>query len=376
MSALAIGAVVAVAIGMLVYFNIEDARAFRRLSPEMQHELEILRAHPHRDQARLWQLYRSAFDIDRLLPTLDSPDWLALAMLITMTVPFIVVIGLWLSRPLSRQFTLVARAAHSVSAGNFSARVPLVRAAPDEASELATDFNAMTERLQQYERELRESSAMMAHEFRTPLNAAMGHVQGMLDDVFPRNDEQLERVYRQLEQINRLAGDLHLASLARAGHLVLKRDDFSLGELIDEQLQWAAPMLRQAGIAVSHPVGIAVGLHADRDRIGQVLSILIDNVLRYAADGKTLEIDVRYVPTGISIIVSDRGPGVAHEHLARMQDRFWRAERSRARHSGGSGLGLAIAAAICRNHGGNLKCSNRENGGMSMTVCLPHRAAD
>ncbi|WP_150574126.1 sensor histidine kinase [Pandoraea aquatica] len=371
MSALAVGAVVTVTLGMWAYFFTMDALAFRRLSPAMQQELMVLRADPDRDPARLWELYRAVFDIDRLLPTLSSPDWLMLAILVVATIAPIVAIGLWVSRPLSRQFTLVAKAARAVSEGDFSSRVSLVSAAPGEVAGLADDFNDMTARLQQYERELRESSVMLSHELRTPLNAAMGRIQGMLDGVMPCDDAQLALVHRQLMQINRLVGDLHLISLARAGQLTLVRRDFSLRDLIAERLEWISPQLQRQAFEVTWNARDDVVVHGDRDRLGQVLSILIDNVMRYAAVGRVLEIDVAVTVRYVTVTVGDRGPGVPSEHLTTMLTRFWRAEHSRSRHSGGSGLGLAIASAICRHHGGDLTCRNREGGGLSVEMTIP-----
>ena len=187
--------------------------------------------------------------------------------------------------------------------------------------------------------------------------------------------DQLGAVLRQLVQINRLVGDLHLVSLARAGQLPLELDSFPLDEVIVERLEWAAADLAQAGIRPVVSNATRIWLYADRDRIGQVLTILIDNVLRYAVRGKVLEIDAYSASSGTVITVADRGPGVAEAYLPNMQDRFWRAETSRARHSGGSGLGLAIAAAVCRAHGGELECGNRSQGGLIVSVHLPDRAS-
>lgn len=375
MSTLAVGVVITIAVCMWLYFRIEDAQVLSAMSTETRQEFDRLRAAPELDEARLWILMKSFYDVRRLTPGLSNPDWMMLVVMVMVALPIIIVIGLWASRPLSRQFTLIADAAKRVSEGDFDARVKLVRAGPDELTQLAHNFNDMTTRLQQYEREVRDSSAMLAHELRTPLNAAMGRVQGMLDEVFPLEMGQLNAVHRQLEQINRLVGDLHLVSLARAGQLVLERDEFSLRDLIAERLEWIAPQLQEAGITPVWPTDTPLRLHADRDRIGQLLSILIDNALRYAAQGKVLEITVQTDADTLTLTVGDRGAGVAEDQLPNMLDRFWRGEASRARHSGGSGLGLAIAAAICQAHGGDLACRNRAGGGLLVTARLPvHRA--
>lgn len=375
MSALAVGTVLTVAFGMWAYFEITDAVTLRQAPEEARQEIEVLRENPQGNEARLWALMQQYYNIKRFSPGLSNPDWLMLAIMVIIAIPIVILIGLWISRPLSRQFVLIAEAARGVSEGHFGNRVATVATTPEELADLVRNFNDMTTRLQQYEREVRDSSAMLAHELRTPLNAAMGRIQGMLDDVFPLEQEQLGAVLRQLVQINRLVGDLHLVSLARAGQLPLELDNFQLGDLIAERLEWASADLEEAGIRAVVSDTANIWLHADRDRIGQILTILIDNVLRYASRGKLLEIAAHSISAGTTITVADRGPGAAPSHLPNMQDRFWRAETSRARHSGGSGLGLAIAAAVCRAHGGELKCRNRSEGGLVVTVHLPSRTS-
>lgn len=371
MSALAVVTVVVIAFGMWCYFNLRDNLILRKLPAAARTELEQLREQPTANEARLWQLFQQYYDVENFLPGLANPDWWMLWAMVTLSIPVIVVCGLLASRPLSRQFSQVASAAHRVSDGDFSARAQLVAGAPDELTALANDFNAMSGKLQQYERELRDSSAMLAHELRTPLNAAMGRVQGMLDEVFPRDPEQLRLVHRQLEQINRLIGDLHLVSLARAGQLVLEPEDFDLHELMAEQVEWAGPTIHALQMTITAPAPSGLRVYADRHRLGQVFSILIDNALRYAAAGKALDIQMGRDGGHVIVTFGDGGPGVEPAHLPHLLDRFWRADSSRARHSGGSGLGLAIASAICQAHDGCLTLSNRSGGGLLASVRLP-----
>ncbi|MDV0437280.1 sensor histidine kinase [Xanthomonas sacchari] len=375
MSALAVLTIIAIALGMVLRFAIWDVSTLSRLPPQARQEMLQLREDPHSNARRLWELFETYYDVADFLPGLASRDWWLLAGMVLASIPVIVVCGLLASRPLSRQFSNVAAAARRISDGDFAARARVVPGAPDELAGLAIDFNGMSAQLQQYEREVRESSAMLAHELRTPLNAAMGRVQGMLDQVFPSSEEQLRMVQRQLEQINRLVGDLHLLSMARANQLMLEPQRFALGALVRERLTWAAQPLQEAGMQVQVRIPDHLHISADRDRLGQVLSVLIDNALRYAAAGGELALEAQADAEGVLIRVADRGAGVDEEALARMGDRFWRADDSRARHSGGSGLGLSIAAAICQAHGGALEFANREGGGLCARVRLPHAPA-
>lgn len=370
MSGLAVGAVSCVALGMWLHFQLKDERILSTLPPQVQQEVRRLVADPHLDEARLWALFQANYAIENFLPGLRNPDWFTLLALLVTSVPFIFVFGFMMSRPLSRQFSSVAKAARQVAEGDFSARAAVSPHAPQELAGLADDFNEMSSRLEQYEREIRDSSAMLAHELRTPLNAAMGRIQGMVDDVFPHSNDQLLLVHRQLEQINRIVGDLHLLSMARAGALSLEEERFVLADLVLERIQWVELELQAAGVACQLDLDSGIEVQADRLRMGQVMTIVVDNLLRYASSGGVMDVSLRQEGTRVTLIVGDRGPGVDEADLPRVQDRFWRADRSRARHSGGSGLGLSIAGAICAAHGGVLTVRNRMGGGLEVVVSI------
>ncbi|WP_460150620.1 sensor histidine kinase [Pseudomonas sp. S3_A03] len=371
MSLLAIGAVVVIAVCMWINFRLSDQYFLQRLPPAAREELLQLRAEPQLNETRLRQLVAEYYPVEFFQPDMANRDWLILACLVLAAIPIIILCGLWFSRPLSSQFSAIAQGARRVAGGDFLTRLPVHHDAPDELQRLISDFNSMTTQLERYERDVRESSAVIAHELRTPLNAAMGRVQGMLDEVFPSDATQLGMVKRQLDQLRKLVDDLHLLSMARAGQLVLERSDFPLAALVSERLAWFQPQLDEAGVQARVSIEDGVRIHADRDRLGQVLNILIDNLLRYAAAGGELNIMARQVEDRVVIEMGDRGPGIEAQHLDSVFDRFWRAERSRARYSGGSGLGLSIARAIRQAHGGTIAASNRAQGGTLIRAQFP-----
>ncbi|UOB25925.1 ATP-binding protein [Pseudomonas orientalis] len=371
MSLLAIGAVVVISVCMWLNITLSDRDFVQHLPPGLREELHQLRADPGLNEARLRQLVAQYYPLDYFQPAIANHDWLVLAGLVLVAIPIIIACGLWFSRPLSSQFSAVAQGARRVAGGDFLTRLPVHRNAPDELQRLVSDFNSMGTQLERYERDVRESSAVIAHELRTPLNAAMGRVQGMLDEVFPSDAAQLGMVKRQLDQLSKLVDDLHLLSMARAGRLVLERSDFSLKALVAERLAWFEPQLDQAGVRTQVSMDDGLRVHADRDRLGQIINILVDNLLRYAAGGGELNIMARQVQGLVVIEIGDRGPGIDAQHLDSVFDRFWRAERSRARYSGGSGLGLSIARAICQAHGGAMTASNLAEGGALIRAQFP-----
>lgn len=184
-------------------------------------------------------------------------DWLIFYALVLASIPLIIALGFLASRPLSRQFSVVAATARRVTSGDFSARAELVPGAPLELNRLAEDFNAMCEKLSRYEREVLESSAILAHELRTPLNAAMGRVQGILDGVFAPEPDQLTLIHRQLTQLNRLISDLHFLSMARAGELHFIDEPFDMAELVAERMAWSSPAIEEAGMVATFDAPLA-----------------------------------------------------------------------------------------------------------------------
>lgn len=373
MSLLALGAVLLIAAGMYLWFLFGDWWVLRQVPQAARAEILQLRADPQENEARLWALFSHYYPVRYFLPGIASRDWWVLAGLLLAAVPLILLAGFRLSRPLSSQFSAIAAAARRVASGDLETRLEVAETAPAELRRLALDFNSLTARLQQYERDVRDSSAILAHELRTPLNAASVRVQGILDEVFPADARQLQMVKRQLDLLNTLVGDLHTLSLAEAGQLALDQRPFALAALVEERLAWFTPQLQAEAIQLRLELDPRQRLYADRDRIGQLLNILLENFLRYGASGGELEIVQLALAEGLVLEFRDRGPGIAEADRERVFHRFWRADSSRARHLGGSGLGLSIARAICAAHQGRIVALGHEGGGTVMRIELPGR---
>jgi signal transduction histidine kinase len=113
-------------------------------------------------------------------------------------------------------------------------------------------------------------------------------------------------------------------------------------------------------------------VQVDPDRLGEVLANLLENALRHTPAGGTASISARNGAGTVEFAVSDSGEGIAPEHLARVFERFYRADRARDRAHGGSGIGLAIAKAIVEGHGGRVSAESAgPGGGATFRVTLP-----
>lgn len=337
----------------------------------VREEFARIKAHPPADPARFHQIIDQWWGLSFSDPNIATEDWLTIGVLLVILIPCLVLWGLKTVRPLAVQFSRLTGAARAVAGGDFSAEARPLSNVPTEMTSFVHDFNHMTQQLARYDRELRASHVAMAHELRSPLTAAMGRLQGMMDGVFPADNHQLARVMKQLQSLNQLADGLQLLSLADADRLQLDCHRFNLTELLKERIAWVHNRAEQAGLVITLEADSHCLLQADAGKIGQLITLLLENTLAYASEGIILTICVTPQAANLEMTFRDAGPGVSADFLATMFERFTRAETSRARHSGGCGLGLSIARAICHAHHGEITATLPASGGLAVRVTLP-----
>jgi len=251
------------------------------------------------------------------------------------------------------------KAATSIAAGDLDQRVNI--RSRDELGELGKSFNQMAESLSKAEIQRQHMIADVAHELRTPLAAMQGTLEGMQDGLLSMDREQVDALFAETTLLTRLVGDLRLLSLADAGELKLELQDVEPGELFSQILERAKTQTQAKNITLG--IGIQPHLpllHIDSDRITQVMNNLIGNAVRFTPEGGSIQVDVARpaAGNGISVSVTDSGPGIDAQDLPYIFDRFYRAEKSRARSSGGSGLGLAIVKQLVEAHGGRVSAES------------------
>ena len=285
--------------------------------------------------------------------------------------------GLVIARGISRPLGELATAARRVAVGHLSERVK--EQGSEEVANVAAAFNEMTVNLQRADAERRAAETLrrnmvadIAHELRTPLTVIQGNLQAILDGVYPLDLSEIETVHAETAMLSRLVTDLRELSLAEAGQLALNMTTGPLGPLVEGAAQRHAEIAAAKSITLE--ADITEGLppvSLDPDRTTQVINNLLSNALRYTPSGGRVSVAVTGNPDGVRVAVRDNGPGIAADDLARVFDRFWRGEKSRAREKGGSGLGLAIARQWVEAMGGRIGVESRPGGGSLFWFSLP-----
>lgn len=264
---------------------------------------------------------------------------------------------------------LLMNAADRVAGGDFAVRVP--EFGSRDIAPIMTAFNSMVARLQVNDEQRRLLLGDIAHELRNPLAILRGNVEGMIDGIYPRDNEHLDLLIEETIQMSRLLDDLQILSQAETGTLVMQPQQTDLTLLLTEvhRLTLAAAQSRDIELLLRVTPGLTAWV--DPARLRQVIENVLANALRHTPPGGRIEIGGGALDQQAQIIISDTGAGIPPDLIPHLFDRF-----VKSADSGGSGLGLAIARQLVEAQHGTISAANRADGGAEIRILLPARSPD
>jgi heavy metal sensor kinase len=277
-----------------------------------------------------------------------------------------------LARRLTRPLERIAEGARGVGEGSLSARIP--EASPDvELREVTAILNEMLGRLEAAFQAERRFLADASHELRSPLANLRGTIEVALRRARSGDEyrETLTVSLAEIERLSRLVNDFLTLTRADAGQLPFAFAPCPLAAVAEDAVKAHASRAAERSVRLCLDVAGPAEVSGDMDRLREVVDNLVDNALRYAPPGSTVVVGVERQGGHARLWVRDSGPGLSLDEQARVFDRFYRADRSRARASGGAGLGLSIAKAIVEAHRGRLSVVSAPGDGCTFFVDLP-----
>jgi len=270
--------------------------------------------------------------------------------------------GVYLSEEAGRDTTFEV---HICPAGQSLVLTFIDMSAQEEAGQMRRDF-----------------VANVSHELRTPLTALLGFIETLRGNARGDPDAQerfLSIMEREANRMTQIVEDLLSLSRVEAEQRVRPMEQVGIASVVASTLAELEPLIEASSVEVQFAdQSDGQTIPADPAQIGQVLSNLIVNALKYAGTGERIDISLsaptdekRLRARGVRLTVQDYGEGIAEHHLARLTERFYRVDSHRSRAVGGTGLGLAIVKHIINRHRGRFEIESVLGKGTKATVILP-----
>lgn len=283
------------------------------------------------------------------------------------------VAGVLTSVRVLRRIDTISSTSNKIMAGDLSERVP-VTGSNDEFDALATNLNAMLDRIEKLMQGMKEVTDNVAHDLKTPLTRLRNKAESALresQDEGARR-EALETTIEESDRLIKTFNALLMITRAEAGTPSGALSDIDLSAVVADVAELYGPLAEDEGLTLETDIDERVKIHGNRELLGQALVNLIENALKYyePVEGKAGLIKVSLKSAGgrVLITVADNGPGIPEADRARVVERFVRLEKSRT--EPGSGLGLSLVAAVAQLHKGELRLEDNSPG-VRAVVDLP-----
>ncbi|WP_163268991.1 sensor histidine kinase [Chelativorans alearense] len=267
----------------------------------------------------------------------------------------------------------VSAASRQIMGGDLSRRLP-VSGAGDEFDRLSENLNAMLDRISALNEGLKQVSANIAHDLKTPLTRLRNRAEAALnrreDEAACR--EALEQTIAESDQLIRTFNAILMISRLEAGYSAETTKTVDLSAIVADVVELYEPAAEEMGVELKAEAEVAVRIDGNRELIGQALSNIVDNAIKYSAGGANespaVSVTLQKHAGAVRLTVRDNGPGIPEADRERATERFVRLEASRTQP--GSGLGLSLAKAVMTFHGGRLELSG-DGEGLSVAMVFP-----
>ena len=277
--------------------------------------------------------------------------------------------GLMFLKSILGPIKLITENAFSIANGNFSNRLPVN--AVDEIGKLCDTINYMAEELESGEKLKNDFISSVSHELRTPLTVIQGWSEtlkmsvGVDDELVKKGVEVINgEVYR----LSGLVEDLLDFSRMQSGRLQIRKEKVDVLAELGEAVLMYEGEAKKKGLTLEYAAPeLLPPVMADPARLKQVFINIIDNAIKYSGNQGNVVVEASQYDNYVNVTVTDMGCGIAAEDLARVKEKFYKANNTVR----GSGIGLAIVDEIIKQHDGLLLLDSKEGAGTSVTIALP-----
>ena len=323
---------------------------------------------PSPGEAYVIQVGEPLTSIDRALVGFDRLLWLR----ITLGLLIAALLGRWLAGRALSPLSRLAVATRGIGIRTLSDRLAL-RGTGDELDQVASAFNQTLARLETSVGEMRQFSAALAHELRTPIAILRGEAELELTHPVPVEARQ-DRLASQIDEYDRLTRLINqILTLARAeaGEITLSFAPVALGPLTAAVTEQIEPVAGARGVALGADVVDDVVVRGDAGWLERLLLILLDNAIKFTPAGGRVMVRAWSAGGRALLSVTDTGVGIRADALPHLFERFYRVESPSSGHTPGAGLGLALAQWIVERHDARIDVTSTPGTGTTFAVSFP-----
>ncbi len=289
-----------------------------------------------------------------------------------LTIALAFIMALVLSRHLISPIKNIIAGTNKLIKGEYQNRIQ--KTTQDELGTLSDNFNNLANTLEKNQKNRFQWMSDTSHELRTPLTVLKSQLMAIQDGVFKADDKRIGLFIDEIDNLSHIVDDLYQLSSSDAGALTYKKDKLNPVALLEQVLENFQPKFKQHSLECdfSGLKNIQYNMLADKDRLRQLFSNLLENSCRYTDAGGQIQVIASVHKKMLEIQIQDSSPGVPKKVQQKLFERFYRVEQSRNRKHGGSGLGLSLCQQIVEAHQGSIAASDSTLGGLNMIIRFPH----
>jgi signal transduction histidine kinase len=291
---------------------------------------------------------------------------------VCLTIVLAILFSMIFSKKLTSGLKKLSFAANELQQHNLDIRIPL-SGLPTEVKQIAISFNNLAESLAKEEMLRKQFTGDLAHELRTPLATLRSQIEAFQDGIWEPTPQRLQTSHEELMRLVRLVNELEKLLAAENPQIKLEKIELEAGSVLEALWEMFLPLFTEKGVELQmEQLPQEELFEADKDRLIQILSNILNNALKYTPKGKRVTISVSTEKEDyVGFVIQDEGLGMSEEDLPFIFERFYRGDKSRDRKTGGIGIGLSIVKALMDAHKGIIKVKSKLNKGTRITLWFP-----
>ncbi len=307
-------------------------------------------------------------DINATASSVQNICYITLAILYLLSFIILIFFTVYVYKPLRK----ITKAADHYADGNYHYEISVDSS--DEMGYLAASLNYMAGTIASHEDDQKKFVANVSHDFRSPLTSIRGFLEAMIDGTIPpeMHEKYLNIVLNETDRLTKLTNSLLTLNNLNTKGMLLDYNDFDINQVIRQTAASFEGSCRNRNIAIALSLtGEEMLVHADTERIKQVLYNLIDNAIKFSHHDSVVTVGTTVRKNKLFVSVKDTGVGIPKDEVKLIFNRFYKSDSSRGKDKKGTGLGLSIVKEIINAHDENINVVSTEGEGTEFIFSLP-----